>query len=414
MATAIGVLCVVISGLWTGSSAWPLKLMRKYQFEHWWFLSIFVGLFLTPWIATFVVFPHAIEAYRDVPVNKLILSNIFSLSWGVANILCGLCYIRIGIGMTQAILTGLGVSVATTLPLIYKGSGLFKDAPDITSPAGLTILCGVAVMIAGVIIASVAGFGRDRELKKLQQTSGSFLGGLIMTIIAGITSAGMVLAFVYAQGPIVSRMCLWESGTPAKVLVEKVAANHKELSGSYTLSADGLLTLPNMKPIEIGGLSAKKAADKIAASIGYPNQLEDDPAVRVEVKNLYASFPVWAVGLMGGVLVNLIFPIYLLIKNRSFGVYLTSPWEFALSIIMGLQALPHLAIYGTGMLLLGAMGASIGAGIQQAMQMIGGQGLGFISGEWKGGYDRPRRQMYLAIVLLIVASLIMVYSNQLK
>ena len=93
-----------------------------------------------PWTITLVAFPHVFDAYRDVPVWTLVASNLFAMSWGVANVLCGLCYVRIGVGLTQAILTGLGVSVAVTLPMIFKGSGLFKDAPDLTSPAGFTVL----------------------------------------------------------------------------------------------------------------------------------------------------------------------------------------------------------------------------------------------------------------------------------
>jgi len=65
------------------------------------------------------------------------------------------------------------------------------------------------------------------------------------------------------------------------------------------------------------------------------------------------------------------------------------------------------------MLLLGALGASIGVGIRQAMQMIGGQGLGFVSGEWRGVHGRPRIQMYLAIAILIAASVILAYGNTL-
>ena len=53
----------------------------------------------------------------------------------------------------------------------------------------------------------------------------------------------------------------------------------------------------------------------------------------------------------------------------------------ALSIIIGGQFCLAIALGGKGMVLLGVFGASVGAGIQQAMQMIGGQGLGFISGE---------------------------------
>jgi len=39
--------------------------------------------------------------------------------------------------------------------------------------------------------------------------------------------------------------------------------------------------------------------------------------------------------------------------------------------------------------------------------ILGGQVLGFLSGEWRGVVGRPRQQIYLAIVLLIVAMTIM-------
>jgi hypothetical protein len=72
-----------------------------------------------------------------------------------------------------------------------------------------------------------------------------------------------------------------------------------------------------------------------------------------------------------------------------------------------------IVLMGSGMLLVGALGASVGFGIQQASQMLGNQGLGFISGEWKGVLGKPRQQMYMAIGVLIVAALIMAYGNTL-
>ena len=71
------------------------------------------------------------------------------------------------------------------------------------------------------------------------------------------------------------------------------------------------------------------------------------------------------------------------------------------------------ALMGKGMLLLGALGASVGIGIQQAMQMTGCQGLGFISGEWRGVHGRPRTQMYWAIGVLMIAAAIMVIGKKL-
>lgn len=45
--------------------------------------------------------------------------------------------------------------------------------------------------------------------------------------------------------------------------------------------------------------------------------------------------------------------------------------------------------------------------------MTGTQLLGFVSGEWRGVYGRPRMQMYVAIAILMVAAAVMVYGKTL-
>ena len=126
--TAAGVLVVIAAGLCMGSNAWPMKIMRKYKFEHWWLIGMFVGLIVLPWFVTLAFCPHALAAYSEVPIKVILLSNAFALSWGIANVLCGLCFVRIGMALTGAVLTGLGVSVGVTVPMILKGSGLFQNA----------------------------------------------------------------------------------------------------------------------------------------------------------------------------------------------------------------------------------------------------------------------------------------------
>jgi hypothetical protein len=126
-----------------------------------------------------------------------------------------------------------------------------------------------------------------------------------------------------------------------------------------------------------------------------------------------ATFAVWAVGLLGGSLINIVYPAWLMTKNRSWNVLGQSWKEFGLASIIGLNMAIGIVLMGSGMLLVGALGASVGFGIQQASQMLGGQGLGFISGEWRGVQGKPRTLMYAAIGVLIVAALIMAYGNTL-
>jgi hypothetical protein len=49
----------------------------------------------------------------------------------------------------------------------------------------------------------------------------------------------------------------------------------------------------------------------------------------------------------------------------------------------------------------------VGWGLVQGTLILGGQILGFASGEWRGVEGRPRRQIHLAVALLVVAMSIM-------
>ncbi len=408
MSTLLGVLIVATGGLVMGSGAWPFKLMRLYKFEHWWFIGMLVGLVIMPWTITLAGCPHALGSLAEVPLEAILLGNLFSIGWGIANVLCGLCYVRIGVALTGAILAGLGVSVGAITPMIFKGSGLFREAPDLGSPAGLAVSVSVAMMLVGVVIASLAGFGRDRELEKQQDTSGGFLMGLVMTVAAGILSSFMAFVFVYSQGPIVANLSVVGPGRPIKVTIEGRA----DLSGQYEVAADGTIQPAGVSPVAVEGLSAAEAAEQIAAQVSAELGLAD-PQVTVETGSIPATFGVFAIGLIGGAMVNLGYAAYLLTRNKSWGVLLGSGRELGLAVLIGVNFSLAVALMGKGMLLLGALGASVGFGIQQAMQMTGGQLLGFISGEWRGVYGKPRRQMYLAIGILVLAAMVMAYGNTL-
>ena len=342
MTGALGaILIVVVAGLIMGAVAWPVKLMKTFKYEHWAFFAMLTGLVIIPWTVTLIFCPNAIAAYRNVDLSVIIKSNIFSLSWGAANVLGFLCLSRIGFSLTNGLLTGVGVSLGVTVPMIFKGSGLFQYAPDLISKPGLVVILGVLVMVIGVVLASISGFRRAKELKEKQEKSGNFLVGLIMVLSGGILSCGISFSFVYSQGPIKTAMM------------------------------------------------AEGASD------------------------ISATFAVWAVGLLGGALVNVLFPAFLMTKNKSWKVLLKSAKEITLALLIGINFCTSIALMGKGMVLLGALGASVGFGIQQAMQMFGGQGVGFISGEWSGVSNKTLILICSAITVLILAAIIMSYGNAL-
>ncbi len=342
--TQLGLLLATIAGLGTGSCLWPMKLIRTFRFEHYWFVGM-LPLVIVPWVIVLATIPDAWTAYAEVGWRPLAISNLFAVGWGIANVLAGICAVRIGLALGGAILTGFGVTVAVTVPMLFKGTGLFAKSPDLASAAGMTVMGGVGLLLVGIVLSALAGFGRERAIRQSGQTdrpaSGGFLGGLVMATIAGILSAGPSLAFVYGHGPIVEAM------------------------------------------------KARGAGE------------------------VSAGFAVWAAGLFGGALVNILYPAWLMTRNRSWGVLAQSFPELLLASLIGTQLILSFGLQGLGMVMLGTLGASVGTGIQQSMQIVGSQGVGFVSGEWRGIGGRPRRQMLAAVFMLLVAVAVMVYARTL-
>ncbi len=344
MDTLTGVLLVTLAGLGTGTIAWPMKLMRRQGFEQYWFIGMFVSLLLVPWLVVACCVPSPAEVYAEVGWKPILLCNLFSISWGIANVLYGVCVLRIGAALTGAVLSGFGIAVGVTLPMIFKGSGVFGDAPGPFSPAGSVILLGVGIILVGVFLSSLAGFGRDRLRHKsdgIERASAGFLPGLLMAVAAGILSAGLALGFVYAQDPIVAAVTV---------------------RGGTTMAA---------------------------------------------------NMAVWAVGLVGGAAVNLGYPAWLMTKHRSWGMLVGSGRDAVLALILGLQFILAVVLMGQGMRLLGVAGAAVGFGIQQTLQLLGNQGVGFVSGEWRGIGGRPLRQMIAAVLVLVIAVVVLAFGKTL-
>jgi hypothetical protein len=200
--------------------------------------------------------------------------------------------------------------------------------------------------------------------------------------------------------------------SPGATIEVNVEGKNQDLSGKYTVGADGTLALSSFPAASIGGLRAREAGLRIGETL-WGKAPAGGASVEVKTGSIAANFGVWAVGLMAGAAINIGYAAYLLTKRKSWGVLLGSGKEFILAIIIGVNFSVAVALMGKGMLLLGVLGGSVGWGIQQAMQMTGSQAVGFISGEWRGVLGRPRNQMILAIAVLMFAAVILAVGNTL-
>lgn len=341
MSLVSGIIVAGLGGGAAGALSWPMKLQKKFRFEQCWFTGMLFGLFFLPWAVTLIFCPHALGAYASLDPAILVKSNLFSLAWGIGNVLLGISLVRIGASLSFAILSGIGIPLGVIVPMIFKGTGKFQQAADLNSPAGHAILVSTILMLFGVVLVALAGFGRDKMLNKKDGQAGGFLGALIMCVVSGFCSVGPSFAFVYSQEPI--RQAMLTRGA----------------------------------------------------------------------KEWPASIAVWAMGMLLGALVNVVYPALLMYRKRSWGVLGESAGEVGLSLIVGLNLFLAFSLWFSGMLLLGSMGGSVGFGIYFAAQILGAQALGIVSGEWRGVHGTPVKQMSAAVAFLVAAAAIMAYASTL-
>jgi hypothetical protein len=127
--------------------------------------------------------------------------------------------------------------------------------------------------------------------------------------------------------------------------------------------------------------------------------------------DLAVTIVVWTVVLGGGALVSVGYGAWLLTRSKSWAVLWRNPGEFGLALVIGVNMIASVAFLGKGMLLMGSLGGSLGAGLRQIAWMLGGQSVGFLAGEWRGVSGRPRTDILLALGLLCLAAVIMACGN---
>ncbi|MBQ7257441.1 MAG: hypothetical protein IJS60_07100 [Abditibacteriota bacterium] len=340
MSFVIGLLLVIAGAFSVGTSAWPIKACKTFSMEHVLFFSMLFGLLFLPWLSMFILCDVP-QVLAIIGPEKIIFANLFSMAWGLANILCCICMVKIGFVMVSVLLGGSALIVSTLIPLIFKGSGVFANAPGLYSKEGLISVLAVIVMIIAIVLISKAGDLRDKQLGK-KGVEGESLSPMrnimykVMAIISGILSCGIFMLNTYCGSDIIGAM-------------EKVG-----------------------------------------------------------VTSPYKGVSIWAVGMFVGVIMNMVYALILMAKNKTFRCF--SFKEFCWSLCDGLQFFVYLIIFGYGTLMMGALGASVGNGVSQCVQTGGQQFIGFVFGEWKGVKGKPVKVLVIGLILLLIGIILLSFK----
>jgi len=134
-------------------------------------------------------------------------------------------------------------------------------------------------------------------------------------------------------------------------------------------------------------------------------------AVRLGTPELRAGYAVWPIGLAGGFIPNIVYSLYLLRKNRSWGAF--RPARAVLwPVLMGVLWMGAFALYGMAAIYLGSFGTSIGWGLLQIFMIMTATLSGVLTGEWKQAPALAKRLLSLGLSCLVGATVLLALGNR--
>ena len=128
-----------------------------------------------------------------------------------------------------------------------------------------------------------------------------------------------------------------------------------------------------------------------------------------------SSLAAWVVVLFGAFIMNAGYSLILLLKNKSWKSFAVakSGKAYIWAIFTGLFWFGALGVYGQGAALMGKIGPVIGWPMLLGLALIISNVWAFFAGEWRGA-EKPFRLMLVSIAILIIACIILGYSNSIN
>jgi len=327
-AFGVGLAFVLLGGVFQGSFTLPMKRMPGWRWENTWLIYSVVGMVALPCLLVAVTVSQPVAVLKLTSTSAILEVALFGFGWGVGSTLFGLGIDRVGMGLGFAIILGVTASLGSLLPLAIL------NPQRLLSRQGYALMGGLILVLAGIVLCSIAGGRREREAAKTKQREGSqFWLGLVLCIASGVFSPMLNFSFVFGK--------------------------------------------------ELQELTLKSGARPQMAS------------------NL-----VWALALGAGFVANAGYCLFLLRKNRTWGVFghASAPSTYWLgSFLMGFLWFAGIVVYGIGAAGLGALGGVIGWPLFMAMIIITANVWGALAGEWKGSPWTTQAYSWSGIALLLLA-----------
>ncbi|MHC4122763.1 MAG: L-rhamnose/proton symporter RhaT [Planctomycetota bacterium] len=337
---AFPIVLIIVAGFFQGTFGLGMKKFAPLSWEAFWLLFSIIGMVVVPFIWSSQVIPDAdvIGVIKSVELETVLWSMFWGGCWGVGCIMFGLAIRYVGVSLCYGITMGLAAAVGSLMPLFNVENFMEQKSFPF-------IILGIAVMILGVVILTIAGIKRENA-----------------QAVEGKEIAGIERGFLFKLGLLFA-------------ILNGVGA--------------GLLNK---------GFSTAEPIAKAAEGLGAVTR--------------NASLVSWVVVLFGGFVINFVYTVFLLVKNKSYKTYFEKgAMKGYISVVLtGVMFFLALGLYGQGAAIMGDFGPVIGWTMFLALSLLVSGGWGIGAGEWKG-VPKPLKVLLWGDAVLIVSWIILGYAQ---
>ena len=209
----LGVVFHWLGGLAAGSFYVPYRKVKDWSWETYWLAGGVFSWLVAPWLLAALLTHDLAATLRETPGRTFGWVFLFGVLWGFGGLTFGLTMRYLGMSLGMAVVLGLCAAFGTLMPPAFAGEFAAKLW---NTHSGRMILVGVAVCLAGIAVAGIAGMSKEAEMSPEQKTEAirefNFRKGLLVAVFSGVMSA--CFSYGLAAGEPIRSITI-AHGTPA-------------------------------------------------------------------------------------------------------------------------------------------------------------------------------------------------------
>jgi L-rhamnose-H+ transport protein len=189
MNSIVSILLMAIGSICAASFYVPIKKVKGWSWESYWIVQGFFSWIIVPILFAWITLPSGSlgSIISNAPASSKWWAVFYGTLWGIGGLTFGLSMRYLGVALGQSIALGLCAGFGTLLPPILAGQNLFSDK------AGILMLIGVSVSIAGIAIIGYAASLKSKSMSEVEKRTVikefALKKGVLIAVLAGVMSA---------------------------------------------------------------------------------------------------------------------------------------------------------------------------------------------------------------------------------